>query len=273
MAENPDSHTMPLLEHLVELRSRLLYASLSLIVAFMASFYFSEHIFNFLMQPLAKAMAEVGGSTNRMIYTHLAENFFTQMKVAFFAAAFCTFPIFANQMWMFVAPGLYKHERSAILPFLMASPILFFLGGLLVYSLIMPMAWKFLLGFQTTATETVLPIQLEPRVADYLSLVTTLIFAFGISFQMPVLLVLLARVGIVSAAGLAEKRRYAIVAIFIFAGIVTPPDVISQIGLAVPLMLLYEVAIIGAKFAEKQREQAWADETPGGIEDTDFNQA
>ncbi|MSO98122.1 MAG: twin-arginine translocase subunit TatC [Rhodospirillaceae bacterium] len=274
MAENPDSHTMPLLDHLIELRQRLLYASITLAVAFMAAMYFSEHIFNFLMQPLATAMTEVGGSTNRMIYTHLAENFVTQMKVAFFAAAFVSFPLFANQMWLFVAPGLYKHERAAILPFLLASPILFFLGGLLVYSFVMPLAWKFLLGFQTTAIETVLPIQLEPRVADYLSLVMTLIFAFGISFQMPVLLVLLARVGIVSAAGLAEKRRYAIVGIFIFAGIVTPPDVISQIGLALPLILLYELSIFGAKFAEKQREEAWAVDTgPSGVEDTDFNQA
>ncbi len=274
MAENPDSHTMPLLEHLIELRKRLFYASLSLVIGFMVAMYFSEYIFNFLMQPLAAAMKEVGGSTNRMIYTHLAENFFTQMKVAFFAAAFCTFPIFANQLWAFVAPGLYKHERAAILPFLLASPVLFFLGGLLVYSFVMPLAWKFLLGFQTTADQTILPIQLEPRVADYLSLVMTLIFAFGISFQMPVLLVLLARVGIITAADLAAQRRYAIVGIFIFAGIVTPPDVISQVGLAVPLMLLYEVAIIGAKFAERQREQAWADDTTtGGVEDTDFNQA
>jgi len=273
MAENPDSHTMPLLDHLIELRQRLLYACVTLLVVFMAAMYFSEHIFNFLMKPLADAMTEVGG-TNRMIYTHLAENFLTQMKVAFFAAAFCTFPVFANQLWLFVAPGLYKHERSAILPFLVASPVLFFLGGLLVYGFVMPLAWTFLLGFQTTAAETILPIQLEPRVADYLSLVMTLIFAFGISFQMPVLLVLLARVGIVSAAGLAEKRRYAIVGIFVFAAIVTPPDVISQIGLAVPLILLYEVAIFGAKFAEKQREQAWADDTTGGaVEDTDFNQA
>jgi sec-independent protein translocase protein TatC len=273
MAENPETHTMPLLDHLIELRQRLLYSAVAIVVAFVAAMYFSEHIFNFLMQPLAKAMHDVGG-TNRMIYTHLAENFFTQMKVAFFAAAFVTFPVFANQMWLFIAPGLYKHERAAILPFLIASPVLFFLGGLLVYSFVMPLAWKFLLGFQTTAAETILPIQLEPRVADYLSLVMTLIFAFGISFQMPVLLVLLARVGIVSAAGLADKRRYAIVGIFIFAGIVTPPDVISQIGLAIPLILLYELSIWGAKIAEKQREAAWADDTTTtSLEDTDFNQA
>lgn len=273
MAENPDSHTMPLLDHLIELRKRLLYASIALVVTFVGSMYFAEAIFNFLMQPLATAMTEVGG-TNRMIYTHLTESFFTQMKVAFFAAAFITFPIFANQMWMFVAPGLYKHERSAILPFLLASPILFILGGLLVYGFVMPLAWTFLLGFQTSAAETILPIQLEPRVADYLSLVMTLIFAFGISFQMPVLLVLLARVGILTSEGLADKRRYAIVGIFIFAAIVTPPDVISQIGLAIPLILLYEVSIWGAKFAEKQRADAWVDDTTSsGVEDTDFNQA
>lgn len=273
MAEHPDSHTMPLLDHLMELRQRLVYSAAALVVTFLIAMYFAPNVLDFLMRPLAAAMKEVGG-TNRMIYTHLAENFFTQIQVAFFTAAFVSFPIFANQMWLFIAPGLYKHERAAILPFLLASPILFFLGGLLVYGLIMPLAWKFFLGFQTTADQTVMPIQLEPRVGEYLSIVMTLIFAFGISFQLPVLLVLLARVGIISAAGLIEKRRYAIVGVFIFAGIVTPPDVISQIGLAIPLMLLYEISILGAKFAEKQREEIWgADDSAPTVEDTDFNQA
>jgi len=273
MAEDPDSHTMPLLDHLMELRQRLLYSAIALIVTFAASMYFAANILDFLMRPLATAMGHVGG-TNRMIYTGLAENFFTQVKVAFFTAAFITFPIFANQLWMFIAPGLYKHERKAILPFLLASPILFMLGGALVYYLIMPLAFEFFLGFQTTAEETVLPIQLEARIAEYLSLIMTLIFAFGISFQMPVLLVLLARVGIITAEGLVEKRRYAIVAVFVFAGIVTPPDVISQIGLAIPLLLLYEVSIIGARFAQKQREEAWGDDNSTAVvEDTDFNQA
>jgi sec-independent protein translocase protein TatC len=270
--DDPDSHTMPLLDHLAELRRRLILAVVSLLVAFFASIYFSEHIYGFLVKPYADAMIEVGG-TNRMIYTHLAEAFLTEVKVAFFAAFVITFPIFATQMWRFVAPGLYKHEKSAILPFLVASPVLFILGAALVYYMVMPLAWTFLLGFQTTAQQSVLPIQLEAKVGEYLSIAMTLILAFGLAFQMPVLLVLLARVGILSAETLAKKRRYAIVIVFIFAAVVTPPDVISQLALAVPMLILYELSIIGAKLVGKKAQEAAENDGSAPAEDTDFNAA
>jgi sec-independent protein translocase protein TatC len=207
-----------------------------------------------------------------MIFTQLTEAFFTRMKVAFFAAGMLTFPIFATQMWRFIAPGLYKHEKKAFLPFLVASPVLFFFGASMVYYFIMPLAWRFLLGFQVQGGDGVMPVQLEQRVGDYLSLVMQLMFAFGLSFQFPVLLVLLARVGIISAKSLREKRRYAIVGVFVFAAVVTPPDVISQIGLSIPMLALYELSIIGARWVEKEREEtAAANADAAGIDDTDFN--
>lgn len=270
--DDPDSHTMPLLDHLMELRKRLLYSVVALFIAFFGGMAVATYIYDFLMQPYADAMHEYGG-TQRMIYTHLAEGFIVQLKVGFFTAIFVTFPIFANQMWAFVAPGLYKHEKKAILPFLVASPVLFVLGASLVYYFIMPLAWKFLLGFQTTGSETALPIQLEAAIGDYLSLVMTMILAFGIAFQMPVLLVLLAKVGIVSSAGLKAKFRYAVIGIFVFAAVVTPPDVISQLGLAIPMILLYYLSILGAKMVEKKPEDAAADGSAAGGEDTDFNEA
>ncbi|MDG2244001.1 MAG: twin-arginine translocase subunit TatC [Rhodospirillaceae bacterium] len=272
MAEDPDSHTMPLLDHLMELRTRLMWTILAFLCAFFACFYVAQPIYGFLVKPLANIMMEVGG-TNRMIYTALTEAFFTQIQVGFFAALFISFPIIASQLWLFIAPGLYKHEKGALAPFLVASPVLFVAGASFVYYFIMPMAWRFLLGFQTGVDEGVLPIELEARVGEYLGLVMKLILAFGISFQLPVLLVLLARVGIVSADGLAERRKYAIVGVFVFAAIVTPPDVISQIGLAIPMMLLYEVSIYACRIIERKREEAWAkDAEEDTFEDTDFNE-
>lgn len=253
-----DDRAMPLLEHLLELRRRLMFAALGFVVAFALCYWVSLDIYDVLMRPLAKVMAEVGG-TQRMIYTALTEGFFTQVKVAAFGAMFLSFPIVAAQLWMFVAPGLYKKERRAFLPFLVASPILFVIGAMLVYFMIIPMAWKFLLGFQTHGGETVLPIQLEARVGEYLSLIMTLIFAFGVSFQLPVLLTLLARAGLISSESLVSKRRYAIVLAFIVGAVLTPPDIVSQIGLAVPLMLLYEGSIIACRRIERTRARAEAE--------------
>jgi sec-independent protein translocase protein TatC len=265
--EAPEEHKMPLLEHLVELRKRLMRSLIALVIGFFICFHFAEPIFNFLMAPLAHIMKIEGGS-QRMIYTALTEAFFTYVKVGFFGAMVLTFPIFATQIWMFVAPGLYKSERRAFLPFLVISPILFAMGGAMVYYVVMPLAWRFLLGFQTTGAETVLPIQLEAKVGEYLSLVMKLIIAFGLCFQMPVLLTLLARAGLASSAGMKAKRKYAVVGVFVFAAIMTPPDVVSQIGLAIPMLLLYEISIISAKFAEKHRaeRQAEADKESGVVD-------
>ena len=255
--ETPSGAKMPILDHLIELRTRLFYSFAAFLVIFVGSFFFAQEIYDFFVRPLARALEGKEGA--RLIFTALYEPFLAQIKVAFYTALFFGFPIISMQLWLFVAPGLYRNEKRAFLPFLIATPILFFMGGALVYYFIMPLAWDFFLQFQTTATEGSLPVEVEPKVDQYLSLVLRLIFAFGLAFELPVLLILLARVGIVSAAGLASKRRYAIVGVFIMAAILTPPDVISQIGLALPIILLYEVSIIGARIIERQRARQEAD--------------
>ena len=272
--ETLDQAKMPLLDHLVELRRRLLYSAIAILLLFFVCYYFSADLYDFLVRPLADVLNERGGN-RRLIFTALHEAFFTYIKVAFFAALFISFPFIATQIWMFIAPGLYKNEKRAFLPFLVATPILFFMGGALVYYFIFPLAWKFFLSFEAMGGGGDLPIQLEAKVDQYLSLVMRLIFAFGLTFELPVLMTLLARVGMVSSEGMKAKRKYAVVLAFVAAAILTPPDVISQIGLALPTILLYEISIISVRIVEKKRGDADDDEDEadddGTAEETDFS--
>ncbi len=238
--------------HLTELRKRLIHSFIFLIIFFIICYFFAEYLYGFLVEPYAQAVRE-DGSNRRLIFTALQETFLTYLKVSFFTAFFVTCPFILMQIWKFIAPGLYKHEKTAILPYLVLTPVLFLLGGMLVYYLIMPLAIKFFLSFETTGISTNLPIQLEAKVNEYLSLVMKLIFAFGISFQLPVILSLLARVGIVNSNFLKERRKYFIVIIFAAAALLTPPDPITQIGLAIPLLILYELSIFSVKIIENKK--------------------
>ena len=239
------------ISHLVELRKRLISSLIFLFILFVICYYFSDYIYGFLVDPYAEAVKN-DNIERRLIFTALQETFLTYLKVSFFAAFFITSPFILIQIWKFIAPGLYDHEKSAIMPYLVLTPILFLLGGMLVYYLIMPLAIKFFLSFESAGLTTTLPIQLEAKVNEYLSLVMKLIFAFGLSFQLPIVLSLLARIGLIDSKFLKERRKYVVVIIFAAAALLTPPDPITQIGLAIPLLILYELSILSVKIIESK---------------------
>ena len=250
--QDMDNTKMPLLDHLIELRSRLMWSLASVLLLFIVIFPFSENVYQILVQPLADIFEELGGQ-RRLIFTALHEAFFTYIKLSLITALFIAFPFISMQFWMFVAPGLYKNEKKALAPFLVATPVLFFLGGAMVYFIVMPWAYEFLLAFELEGGPGTLPIVSEPKVNEYLSLSINLIFAFGICFELPVVLTLLGRVGIISSTGMAEKRKYAILISFVVAAIITPPDVISQVMLASVLIILYEISIFSVRMIERGR--------------------
>jgi sec-independent protein translocase protein TatC len=252
-SENLDDNKLPLLQHLIELRKRLVKSLILISILFIVSYIFADTIYNFLVQPYANAVE--GEEGRRLIFTALHETFFTYLKVALFASLFLSLPYVLTQVWIFMAPGLYKNEKMVVIPYLVATPLLFLLGSALVYYLIMPLAIKFFLSFESIGGNGALPIQLEAKVNEYLSLIMRLIFAFGLSFQLPILLTLLARVEFVSSVGLKKNRKFVIVGVFAAAAILTPPDPISQIGLGIPILLLYELSIFAVQFIEKKRDE------------------
>ena len=251
--KNQNNNHGSFIGHLTELRSRLIKSFIFLIAIFLLCYLFSAEIYQFLVQPYSDAVISKE-LDRRLIFTALHEAFLTYLKVAFFAAVFISSPVFLTQIWKFVAPGLYKNEKQALLPYLVATPVLFILGGCLVYYLIMPLAIKFFLSFESVAEPGVIAIELEAKINEYLSLIMRLIFAFGISFQLPIVLSLLARVGAINSEYLKKRRKYVVVIISAVAAILTPPDPITQIGLAMPLLLLYELSIITVKFIEKKQD-------------------
>lgn len=248
-----EASSAPLISHLIELRNRLMKSVIAIAVFFVVCFIFADQIFNILIIPYERAADADTRLT--LIFTAPQEYFFVQLKIAFFGALFIAFPVIATQIYKFVAPGLYKNERHAFLPFLVATPILFFIGACLVFFVIMPLAMSFFLSMQQTGENSRAAIELLPKVSEYLGLIMTLIFAFGLVFQLPVAITLLAKAGLTNSAWLADKRKYAVVMTFIAAAVLTPPDPVSQIGLAVPTLLLYEISIYSARLVERRREE------------------
>ncbi|NKL00697.1 twin-arginine translocase subunit TatC [Rhizobium leguminosarum bv. viciae] len=268
MSGDIEDKPQPLIEHLMELRTRLMWSIGAFFVAFIACFFFAKDLFNYLVIPYKTAVqwANLDVEKAQLIYTAPQEFFFTQVKVAMFGGLVVAFPIIAAQVYKFVAPGLYKNERQAFLPFLIASPVLFLMGGALVYFFFTPMVMWFFLSMQQAPGHDEIAISLMPKVSEYLSLIMTLVFSFGLVFQLPVITTLLARVGLLTSQWLAEKRKFAIVLAFVVAAVLTPPDPMSQIGLAIPTILLYEISIYAARLVERQRARQAVEKDTGSAD-------